>query len=96
MKLREQFGLPLKGNLCKQCVDRLENRVVVDNVLALNASAQTSLGIDATEMDKANAYYVARHAKSTIAQIDPKLAETCFPEIDLRELPAEAYLGEKL
>ena len=96
IKLRNQFGLPLEGNLCEKCLKRLENRVIIDNVLAINSSAQTSLGTDATEMDKANAYYVARKAKAAIAQVDPKYAESCFPDIDLKELPPEAYLGERL
>tara|TARA_R100001244_G_C5132952_1_gene126232 strand:+ start:441 stop:746 length:306 start_codon:yes stop_codon:yes gene_type:complete len=96
IKLREQFNLPLEGNLCAKCLERLEGRNIINNVLELNASAQTHLGTDSTEQDRSHAYYVARHAKTTIAQIDPKLAEVCFPEIDLKGLPAHAYLGEKL
>tara|TARA_R110001599_G_scaffold239242_1_gene438842 strand:- start:23 stop:328 length:306 start_codon:yes stop_codon:yes gene_type:complete len=95
-KLRERFGLPLEGNLCATCLNKLEGKIQIDAVLEMNANAQTSLGTDATEMDKANAYLVAMYAKSTILQIDPKMAEVCFPEINLKELPPSAYLGEKL
>tara|TARA_R110002153_G_scaffold27455_8_gene85299 strand:+ start:4083 stop:4388 length:306 start_codon:yes stop_codon:yes gene_type:complete len=95
-KLRERFGLPSEGKLCASCISKLEDRVLIDDVLEMNARAQTYLGTDATEEDKANAYRVARHAKTVIAQSNPKMAEVCFPEIDLKELSPLAYLGEKL
>jgi|TARA_R110002096_G_scaffold82568_1_gene192140 hypothetical protein len=95
-KLRERFGLPSEGKLCATCLSKLEDRVLIDNVLEMNARAQTSLGTDATEKDRSIAYHVARHAKTVIAQSNPKMAEVCFPEIDLKELSPLAYLGEKL
>ena len=95
-QLRERFDLPMEGNLCDRCVERLGGKIVIDYALKKNASAQASLGTDSTESDRRAAHNMARHAKTTIAEISPKIAEECFPEIDLKTLPADAYLGEKL
>lgn len=95
--IRRHFGLPLEGNMCDKCKSKLEDKFLIDKVLELNASAQTSLGTDATETDKYNAYSAAIYAKATIMSLDPKFAEVCFPEIDLNTpLSPEDYLGEKL
>lgn len=95
-ELRKRFNLPEEGKLCDRCKERFLGRMLIDEALERNAIAQTSLGTDATEEDKRAAYNMARHAKMTIAGISPKEAEECFPEIDLKGLPADAYLGEKL
>ena len=95
-KLRIEYNLPLEGNLCSKCLSTLEDKSAIDAALSLNSTTQASLGIDSSQEDKVRAGYVARNAKYIIAQIDHKLAERCFPEIDLKELPPSAYLGEKL
>ena len=95
--IRKHFGLPLEGVMCKKCKSKLEDKFLIDKVLEYNASAQTHLGLDATATDKAKALEAAMYAKATIHSLNPKLAEVCFPEIDLelRGNP-EDYLGEKL
>jgi len=95
-ELRKRFNLPEEGKLCDKCKERFLDRMVIDEVLERNAIAQTFLGIDATAEDRLAAYSMARQAKIAISEVSPKIAEECFPEIDLKELPPAAYLGEKL
>jgi len=83
IKIRKYFDLKLKGKLCKKCWKKFVNTYKIDNLLELNASAQTNLGTDATEADRIKALDTARYVKTEIAQIDEARANSMFPEINL-------------
>jgi len=94
--LRKMFDLPEEGRLCDACIRKFTNKMLINKALEMNAIAQAKIGTESNSEDRAAAYYVARHAKEAIANIDIKFAESTFPEIDLNSLPPAAYLGEKL
>ena len=82
-KIRTYFNLKLEGKICEKCWERFVNNYKIDNLLKLNAKAQTNLGTDSTKENQQLALDTARYVKEKIMKIDKEKANTIFPEITL-------------
>ena len=81
IKIRKYFDLKLEGKICEKCWTRFTNNYKIDQLLEMNAQAQTNLGTDSTEEDRQKALDTAKYVKKKIKEIDEVRANSMFPEI---------------
>ena len=83
--VRKYYDLPLEGNMCKKCLVKYKSKYRIDQLLHMNAKAQTQLGTDSTPEERERALHVAKYVKASIMAHDKTRAESMFPEINIFE-----------
>ncbi len=83
--IRKYYDLSMEGNMCKECLVKYKSKYKIDQLLHINAKAQSKLGSDSTSKDRQEALDVAKYVKTSIMMIDTSKAESMFPEINIFE-----------
>tara|TARA_R110000787_G_scaffold15970_3_gene48976 strand:- start:753 stop:1022 length:270 start_codon:yes stop_codon:yes gene_type:complete len=83
VEVRNKFGFSMQSKLCKKCLQKHTEKYEIDQLLHMNAKAQSNLGTDSTVEEKYKALDIAKYVKASILSIDEAKAESLFPEINL-------------